>query len=400
MADVLVRAERFWDGVADRPSGPVEVAVRAGRIVSVRASRTSAIGAEVIDLGERMLLPGFIDCHVHVVDAALATASSARQALDALSALRALLRNGFTTVRDLGCLGSTTTVELRDAIDSGAVAGPRMVVAPNIISASGGHGDRTDGRAGSRTQEIGAIADGPDAITRRVREDARVGADWIKFAVDGGFFSPHDSPSHTTYSQAEIDVLVRTATDLGKPCAVHAFTDEGISRAARAGVRSVEHAGMASLETLDLLAERGIWLVPTQIVPATFLDSLDDDEFWATRPPLHRAQLGHYADRLRECARHPAASGVRIAYGTDASVIPYQDNWKEFPTMVDNGIAPVRALRAATSEAAALLDRPELGRIAEGAVADLIGLFGDPFDDIKATGRVGFVMKDGIIQHP
>jgi tryptophan 2-monooxygenase len=394
----LVIADRFWDGVSDRPSGHVEVLVRGQRIVAVGEHLSGYAEADVVELGDRTLLPGFIDCHVHVVPELPPDTSVSSQTLAALPALRALLDNGFTTVRDLGCTAQPITVDLRRAQRDGVVEGPRLVVAPHIISGRGGHGDKSAGLPDRFGVEVGVLADGVDEVVRAVRTESRLGADWIKYAGTGGFGSPVDDPELVSYSQHEVDALVATARDLRRPCAVHAFNDQGVLRAARAGVRSVEHASLASPETLSVLAEKGIWLVPTQLIVVECLGHLDDDDFWADKPAHLREAFRRHEDRLRECASHPSASGVRLAFGSDASVFPHRDNWREFPAMVTAGLDPLRALRAATSEAAALLDTPDRGTVRPDLLADLIAMPGNPFDDIDATGGVDFVMQGGRIK--
>ena len=396
---LVVVADRFWDGIADRPSGRTAVLVTGRDIEDVAPARTR--GAEVIDLGDRTLVPGFIDCHVHVVPDLPPETSVSKQTLAALAGLRTLLDNGFTTVRDLGCAPPSITVDLRHAQREGDVDGPRMVVAPRIISGRGGHGDKSAGLAERFGVELGALADGVDEVVRAVRAEARMGADWIKFAGTGGFGSDHDDPERVTYSPAEVDALVATARDLGKPVAVHAFNDEGILRAAHAGVRSVEHAALATPSALTVLADKGVWLVPTMVVAVECLRHLDDDHFWADKPGHLRDTFRAHADRLDQRSTHPADSAVRIAFGSDASVLPHRDNWREFLAMVSMGISPLRALRAATAEAAALLDTPDRGTIRPDMLADLVAMPGDPFDDIACTGNVDFVMQSGRIKrHP
>ncbi|MFI9005734.1 amidohydrolase family protein [Actinosynnema sp. NPDC053489] len=393
---VVVVADRFWDGVSDHPAGRTGVLVRGGRVERVGPGR--AEGATVIDLGDRTLVPGFIDCHVHVVSESSPDTSVSALALAALPAMRTLLDNGFTTVRDLGCANPAITVDLREAQRAGVVAGPRLVVAPRIISGRGGHGDKSAGLPVRFGVELGAVADGVDEVIRVVREEARQGADWIKFAGTGGFSTERDDPERVTYSEEEVHALVSTARDLGKPTAVHAFTDEGVRWAALAGVRSVEHASLAGRAVLDLMADKGTWLVPTRFVTFEFLRRLDDDAFWADKPDHLRSGIRRHADRLRECAGNPADSDVRIAFGSDASVLPHRDNWREFTAMVSTGIGTLRALRAATREAAALLDLPDRGVVRPGAAADLVAMPGDPFDDIGCTGGVDFVMQGGRVK--
>jgi imidazolonepropionase-like amidohydrolase len=402
---VVLVADRCWDGLADGPVGQTEVLVRRGHIAQV-GSHVDRADADVIELGDRTLLPGFIDCHVHatfdparLLQAAVSD-SPASMALNSLAALRALLGNGFTTVRDLASFAADPiTIDLRRAVKNGIVVGPRMVVAPHIISARGGHGDLSGLLGPQLGREVGTLADGVEEITKVVREEIRSGADWVKFAATGGFFSPSDDPGQTSYSQQEMDALVSTAGDLGVPCTPHAYGDEGISRAVRAGVRCVEHGSLASMQTLAFMEQHDVFLVPTQFVIFDPLDHLNDDPYWIGKPQAARSKFRHYADQLRQCAQDVAASSIKIAFGTDAGVFNHQQNWKEFPTMVTNGIPPLRALRAATSVAADLLARPDLGRIQPHACADLIAMPGDPCSDINFTGQVNFVMKGGVIVH-
>ncbi|MFE1910050.1 amidohydrolase family protein [Streptomyces anandii] len=244
---VVLVAGRCWDGLARRPSGHTEVVVRGGCVAEVGA-RVDRKAGRVVDLGGRMLLPGFIDCHVHTTmdPSALLTAFGADAAtviaLRALPVLRDLLDRGFTTVRDLATFtGEPITIHLRDALERGLITGPRMLVAPHLISARGAHGDLSTLLAPEYGREIGVLADGPAEVTRAVRAEIRAGADWIKFGATGGFGSPTDDPGQATYTQSEMDALVATAADLGVPCTPHAYGDEGVARAVRAGVRCVEH---------------------------------------------------------------------------------------------------------------------------------------------------------------
>ncbi|MFI1533194.1 metal-dependent hydrolase family protein [Streptomyces anandii] len=400
---VVLVAGRCWDGLARRPSGHTEVVVRGGCVAEV-GDRVDRKAGRVVDLGGRMLLPGFIDCHVHTTmdPSALLTAFAADAAtviaLRALPVLRDLLDRGFTTVRDLATFtGEPITIHLRDALERGLITGPRMLVAPHLISARGAHGDLSTLLAPEYGREIGVLADGPAEVTRAVRAEIRAGADWIKFGATGGFGSPTDDPGQATYTQSEMDALVATAADLGVPCTPHAYGDEGVARAVRAGVRCVEHGNLASAETLSLMGQRGVFLVPTQFMVLDALDHLDDESYWQGKDPAERAKFHRYADQLRDSARHVAASDVRVAFGTDAGMFPHRLNGKEFTAMVESGISPLRALRAATSTAADLLHLPGLGRIRPGVTADLIALPGDPFDDIASTDSVDFVMHHGTI---
>lgn len=226
------------------------------------------------------------------------------------------------------------------------------------------------------------LADGVDEIRRVVRTEVSRGSQWIKFGATGGFASPADDPSQVPYSQAEIEALVATARDLGVPCTPHAYGDEGIRRSVMAGVRSVEHGSMASLETLRMMEDRGVYLVPTQIAVVKFARLVDDDAFWKVinEPPHVRAKYRKHAKAILESARNLSNCGVKVALGSDFGTFPLeQSNATEFAELVANGLSIPRALRAGTS------------------VADIVAMPGDPFQDITVTERVDFVMKGGVI---
>jgi imidazolonepropionase-like amidohydrolase len=406
MSGTLITGANVWDGISDR-AAPRQILVVDGRIQRLADAIEAPADTRVVDLFGHTVTPGFIDCHTHVTLApplgvAMTADSSVARALKSLPVLGTLLMNGFTTVRDLGC-GNVDypTIDLRDAVAAGIVDGPRMVVAPHMISARGGHGDFSgmvadEYQGPSRPLEL-AAADGCDEIRTRVRQEIRAGADWIKFAATGGFASPSDDPGQATYSQQEMDVMVATAADLNVPVTPHSYGDDGIQRAVRAGVRSIEHGNLASPESLRMMQDAGVFLVPTQYTILSGARRDENDAVWAAMPEYSRRKMQKYRGPLLDAAEHLAASDVRIAFGTDAGMFPHQDNWREFPTMVSTGITPLRALRAATSVAADLLHFDDLGVIAEGKIADLIAMPGDPFADIDVTGKVDFVMKDGVI---
>jgi tryptophan 2-monooxygenase len=352
-------------------------------------------------------MPGFIDCHVHVTmrpedEGAIWAMSPADKAVLGVQALRILLDRGFTTVRDLCDMdfGGYTTVSLQRAVEKGLVAGPRMIVAAHLVSTSGGHGDARPLVAVQTPVTQNNLADGVDEIRRVVRTEVSRGSQWIKFGATGGFASPADDPAQVPYSQAEIDALVSAARDLGIPTTPHAYGDEGIRRSVMAGVRSVEHGSLASLETLRLMEARGVYLVPTQIAVVRFARLIDDDAFWqaVNEPPHVRAKYRRHAKAILESARNLSTCGVKVALGSDFGTFPLgQNNAAEFAELVANGLSVPRALRAGTSVAAELLMRDDIGVLAVGKTADIVAMPGDPFDDITVTERVDFVMQGGAV---
>jgi imidazolonepropionase-like amidohydrolase len=293
MVATLITGANVWDGISAR-AAPGQVLVVDGRIQRVADAIEAPPDARVVDLSGHTLTPGFMDCHVHVtlappVGVMMALESSNAKTLKSLPRLRTLLMNGFTTIRDLGC-GDVDypTIDLRNAVADGIVEGPRMVVAPHMISARGGHGDFSGMVADEyqgccRPLELGA-ADGGDEIRTRVRQEIRAGADWIKFAATGGFASPSDDPGHATYSQEEMNALVATAADLHIPVTPHSYGDEGIQRAVRAGVRSIEHGNLASPETMRMMQDAGVFMVPTQHTILSGARRDEGDGLWAAMP--------------------------------------------------------------------------------------------------------------------
>jgi tryptophan 2-monooxygenase len=403
---ILLICGNMWDGHADEPLGPVEILVEDGKIAQIGKTLTRPAGAKIVDLAGHTITPGFIDCHVHTtIDPkhpieSILNYSDVSKALFALGPLRDLLMNGFTSVRDAaGFDHGYVTVDLKRAIEQGLIVGPKMFVAPHLISSTGGHGDMADLMALEYAVGMSGkiVADGPDEITRVVREEIRGGADWIKFCGSGGFGDPTVDPSQTTYTQEEMNALVKAAHDYGISVCTHVYGTEGVRRAVAAGVDSIEHGSLSSPEDLALMEKNGIFLVPTLHTIFPDLDRLGDPDYLASVPAFLAEKYSKYADVLRAKAKNLAKSNVKVAFGTDAGTFPFKDNWREFLDMVKIGFTALRALKAATSIAAEMLKRPDLGTLAAGKTADIIAMPGDPFRDINITGNVDFVMKEGLI---
>lgn len=407
MTSTLITGASVWDGLADEAVAGVEILVEDGVITGLGSQLPRAEATVIVDLAGHTVTPGFIDCHTHLTLDPLRmqtvlTESPATKALRALPALRAVLMHGFTTVRDLACADPEyLTVDLKRAIDGGLIEGPRMLVAPHLLSATGGHGDASGmlepSLAGSCSALNFPLMDGEDVILRAVRSEIARGADWIKFAATGGFSSPSDSPDQISFTQREINTLVSAAADLGVPVTPHCYGDEAARRCVEAGVRSIEHGNLLSAGTLELAAERGIYLVPTQGSVVLNARERDNDAYWAGKPIYKRRKYQQHGQEIIDCADRIAGSEVKIAFGTDIGMIPLDQGWREFVAMTDNGISPLRALKSATSVAAEMLDRPDLGAIEVGRAADIVAMPGDPFTDISVTGQVDFVMKAGVI---
>jgi imidazolonepropionase-like amidohydrolase len=399
MSESVVVCGAVFDGSSGDLAGRTELLVRDGVVVELAPTVSRPEGAEVIDLSERTVCPGFIDTHVHLTMDAGALAlqtlgSTATKALTGLALAREYLGHGFTTLRDLGCMDPEfPTVDLRNAIDAGIVAGPRLVVAAHILSATGGHGD-VSGFYPSRWQlPVSAVGDSIGEIRRLVRREHAHGSDWVKTVNAGGYFSVGDDPARGSWFDEELEALCGTAAQLGLPVAVHTGAADACKQAIRAGVRSLEHAYLIDEEGVELATRAGVFIVPTMQMTQEDLALLEA----GTLPEQAVWKFGRDHRAILESQRIVAASEVKVAYGTDCGMFPFSHGILEFQAMVNAGLTPLRALRAATSAAAELLGRDDLGVLRAGAAADLVAMPGNPLDDIAATADVDFVMRAGTV---
>jgi imidazolonepropionase-like amidohydrolase len=405
---IALKAARMFDGKSKGLVTNGVVIIQGDKIVDAGSNLPIPQGAQVIDLGDATLSPGFMDAHTHLTADFSGNYNDRRlkevdlnvseQAITATTFARVTIEAGFTTVRDLGSrfVGSKEFVDvaLRNSINHGVVPGPRMLVATYGIGATGGHFDST---AGFRDMLFGhepdyseGIADGPDAIRKAVRFEIKNGADVIKAAVSGGVLSLTDEVDTPQFTPAEIAALVDETHRLRKKVAVHCHGDLAAKDAIEAGVDSIEHGSFLKPETLQLMKTKGTYLVPTLMATEWILGKLD-----AYPAALQEKAKAAGAART-EMFRNAVKLGVKIGFGTDAAVYPHGMNAKEFKLMVDLGMPPIEALRAATSVDADLLGiSAKVGTLEKGKLADIIAIPGDPTTDITATERVSFVMKEG-----
>jgi imidazolonepropionase-like amidohydrolase len=389
---VVLRAAAMLDVTAGRLVRDPVVVVEGGRIRAAGPGVAVPAGAEVIDLGASTLLPGLIDAHTHVTTTYrfLLMGGPMHDAVTAHVHARKTLDAGFTSVRDLWSK-DFIDVALRDAIDRGEVAGPRMQCATLAVGSTGGHNEDVEGL--SPTVAIGGmsgIADGVDGVRRLVRFELKHGADVIKIMATEGGGEGKDLANETEYTHDEMAAIVDEAHRAGKKVAAHAHGADGIKAALRAGVDSIEHGTFLDDEGVRLLVERGAWLVPT--------GAIHDLPAEGPRTPFAAERDALYARASKEGFRKAVAAGVRIAMGSDSSVLPHGENAKEIVWMARNGMTAPQALRAATAGAAELLGwRDRAGSIEAGKLADIVAVDGDPLADITAVERVRFVMKDGVV---
>jgi imidazolonepropionase-like amidohydrolase len=397
-ATVLV-CGRVFDGISEELTGSAEILIEDNRITGIGRSVDRPSSARVIDLSDRTVSPGFIDTHVHLtMDAARLAQqtleSSASKALKGLSLAREYMSYGFTTLRDLGSADPDwPTIDLRNAINAGFVKGPRLVVAAHILSAGAGHGDLRGFYDPRWNLPVSAMADDPGSIRALVRREHTFGSDWIKTTNTGGYFSAGDDPSRVTWFDDEMEVLTSTAHQLGMPVAVHTGAAEGCKQAIRFGARSLEHAYLIDADGIDMAERAGSYIVPTMQMTQEDLQQLHA----GTLPCQAVWKFRRDNENILASQKLLAASQARIAYGTDCGMFPFNHGILEFQAMVRAGLRPSRALKAATSVAAGLLGRNDIGVLAPGKLADIVAMDGDPIADIQATARVDFVMKDGIV---
>lgn len=400
MSETILICGAAFDGRSADLAGGTEILIRDGVIAEMAAHVDRPRDATIIDLSERTVSPGFIDTHVHLtMDAAAlpmqTLGSTATKALTGLGIAREYLQYGFTTLRDLGTMDPEfPTIDLRNAIDAGIVDGPGLVVAGHVLSSTAGHGDISGFYPSRWDLPVSAIADGPTAVRALVRREKAAGSDWIKTANAGGYFSPGDDPARGTWFDDELTELCATARQLGLPVAVHTGGATACKQAIRAGARSLEHAYLIDEEGIALAAAAGTFVVPTMQMTQEDLAQLHA----GTLPDQAVWKFQRDADQILQAQQMIAQSDLKIAYGTDCGMFPFSHGINEFQAMVGAGIPPLRALRAATSVAAQLLCRADIGVLEPGARADIVAMAGNPLEDITATTRVDFVMRRGVVR--
>jgi imidazolonepropionase-like amidohydrolase len=396
MTRVVLRGGRVFDGTGADPA-PADVAVDGGRIVGLG---TSLDGDNEIDVRDRTILPGLFDCHTHITISNVDLWGAVQkpfslQFYEAARNLQATLAIGITTIRDAG--GADLGIKL--AVADGLIAGPRMQISIMMLSQTGGHGDDWfpsgidvplfvphPGRPSG-------IVDGPDDIRRKVRELHRAGADVIKVATSGGVLSARDDPRHAHFRPDELAVMVEEATAAGMFVMAHAQGADGIKNAIRAGIRSIDHGVYLDDEAIELMLARGTWFVPTLVAPQGVLDAVDAG---ISLPPAVVDKARMVIDVHRDAFRRAVGAGVRIAMGTDSGVTPHGRNLRELELMAAGGMAPAAVLEATTRSAAQLMGLDgDLGTIAEGKLADLVVIGGDPYDFRDLGDRVEQVWKAG-----
>ncbi|WP_342114738.1 metal-dependent hydrolase family protein [Pseudoduganella sp. OTU4001] len=383
----------------------VTVHIENGSVKSIEPTK----GKGDVDMSGMSCMPGFIDMHVHLTSQTMPQVESLRgqltldaadRAYDSVAYAERTLKAGFTTVRDLGA-NEGLNIAMKRAINSGAIIGPRMFTGGKTIATTGGHGDPSNGKSRELRHLHGTpgpnegVINSPDEARQAVRARYQEGADVIKITATGGVLSQASSGMNSQFDDAELKALIAAAKDYGFKVAAHAHGTEGLKRALKAGVDSIEHGTFMDDECIALFKKNGAWFVPTISAGRFVADKAKEPNYYS---PLVRPKAAAIGPQIQGTFARAYKAGVKIAFGTDAGVFPHGDNAKEFAYMVEAGMPALEAIRSATLGAASLLGQSSrLGSLEPGYAADIVAVAGDPLQDITLLQKVGFVMKEGVV---
>ncbi|MGK0374664.1 MAG: imidazolonepropionase-like amidohydrolase [Arenicella sp.] len=400
-ADVVINCGATVDVEKQTLTGPRSFEVTDGRISSINA--TSSI-VNTIDLSDSTCLPGLIDMHVHLTSQSSPrayiegfTLNTADYAFRAVKYAELTLDAGFTTVRNLGDDGSITK-SLRDAITQGLAQGPRIFTAGKSLATTGGHADPTNGHRDDLMGDPHAkdgVVNGAAEARKAVRQRYKEGADLIKITATGGVLSTAKSGQNPQFMDDELEAIMAAAKDYGFKVAAHAHGAEGMKRAIKAGINSIEHGTLMDDETRRLMKKYGTYLVPTILAGEFVAEKAKIDGYF---PEIVRPKAAAIGPQLKENFAKAVEAGIKIAFGTDSGVSNHGDNAQEFKLMVDNGMTAMQAITTATVNAADLLGESDnLGSLSIGKYADIVAVKGNPLENIQLLESVSFVMKEGTV---
>ena len=403
--DLAIHAGHLIDGVTKTIRTNVTIVIHDDRITAVQPGFTNPPGAQVIDLSKSTVLPGLIDCHVHLTQefdggnpiAEAVTETDYDAAVKSTAYARRTLLAGFTSARDVGAPAGPV-IALRNAINKGIVDGPRLWVAGPPLGPTGGHNDSANGIDPAITNPEWAESsiDSPEEARKEVRKLRRQGVNLIKIMPSGGVLSVGDDPTRQLMANDEIAAVIQTAHSLGLKVAAHAHGLQAINAAVRLGVDSIEHGTYADASSYALMKQHGTYLVPTMLVGQRAYDIAKAHPEQLN--PSSAAKAIATVPRMQKNLHDAYVSGVKIAFGTDEALVPHGENAKEFALMVKAGMKPIDTIFAATASAADLIgDKQDIGSVQPGHYADLVAVNGDPVADVTQLEHVQFVMKGGTV---
>ena len=400
----IIHCGQIIDGIADKVQKEVSIVIEGNTITKIEKGFVEvADNQKLIDLSEAFVMPGFIDMHVHIESEYSKnsylqkfTLDKADKSFQAVNNAKLTLNAGFTTIRDLG--GSGVNTALRDAIKKGIIVGPRIYSVNKSLAITGGHADPTNGygehiMCAMPGPESG-VCDGVEECMKAVRQQVKLGADWIKITATAGVLSIAKDGDGPQFTQEEIEAIVQTGKDRGVKVAAHAHGIEGMQRAIRGGVTTIEHGSYMDEETMELMKKYGTYLVPTITAGASVADSAKIDGYF---PAIVKPKALAVGPQIQNTFAKAYQAGVNIAFGTDAGVFKHGKNGKEFELMVEVGMPPMEAIKCATSINAAVLENNKIGALAPGRFADIVACTNNPLEDITELQRIVFVMKDGAV---
>ena len=400
----IVYCGKLIDVVNSKVLGNYSIIIDGSKITDLKEGFVKAEASDkIIDLKNKTVMPGLMDMHVHIESETKKSGTADRfmlnpadVAFESTKYAKITLMTGFTTVRDLG--GSGVNIALRNAINRGVIVGPRIFTAGKTIATTGGHADPTNGYRKDLMGDPGpneGVINGPDDARKAVRQRYKDGSDLIKITATAGVLSQAKDASGAQFTEEELKAIVETAKDYGFKVAAHAHGAEGMKRAIRAGVNSIEHGTFMDDEAIELFKKYGAWYVPTIIAGKSTADSAKIPNYYSEMVTPKALSVG---PMIQATFTKAYKAGVKIAFGTDAAVYKHGKNYIEFQYMVEGGMPAMETIRCATVHAAELLGVTDrLGSIQKGKLADIIAVDGDPLTEIQAMGRVKFVMKEGVV---